>query len=285
MMPDQLSDRRFRQVATLVERDIGIQLPPTKRVMVEGRLRKRARSLGLDGPEAYCAALFDGGLLEEEYQELVDLVTTNKTDFFRELDHFQQLRQNIVPRLLAERGHRPDIRLKFWSAACSTGAEAYTLAMELAELASAVRPPFRFAILGTDISTQVLEQARLAIYPSAMLDPVPEPLRRRYTLRSRDGETCRIVPGLRAAARFAQLNLMDGEYPVDRDVDVILCRNVLIYFDRPTQAAVLTRLVSHLRPGGYLIVGHSESAAGNGLPGLQPVVSTIWRRDDQVLAA
>jgi chemotaxis protein methyltransferase CheR len=284
-MPDYLSERRFRQVASLVERDIGIQLPPTKRVMVEGRLRKRARSLGLDGPEAYCAALFDDGLLEKEYQELVDLVTTNKTDFFREVDHFHQLRHSIVPRLLAERGSRSDTRLKFWSAACSTGAEAYTLAMELADMAEAAHPPFRFTILGTDISTRVLEKARLAIYPTAVLDPVPEPLRRRYTLRSRDGETCRIAPGLRSVTRFAQLNLMDAEYPVDRDVDVVLCRNVLIYFDRPTQAQVLTRLVSHLRPGGYLIVGHSESSAGNGLPGLQPVVSSIWRREERAMAA
>ena len=285
MTSDPLSERRFRQVAALVERDVGILLPPTKRVMVEGRLRKRARILGLDGPEAYCAALFDQGLLAEEYQELVDLVTTNKTDFFRELEHFRQLRQHIVPRLLAERGGAPGLRLKFWSAACSIGAEAYTLAMELADMASAMRPPFRFTILGTDISIQVLEQARLAIYPTAMLDPVPEPMRRRYTLRSRDGETCRIVPGLRAVTSFAQLNLMDEEYPVDRDVDVIFCRNVLIYFDRPTQAAVLTRLASHLRPGGYLIVGHSETAAGNGLPGLEPVISTIWRRDGQTLPA
>jgi len=132
----------------------------------------------------------------------------------------------------------------------------------------------------------VLEQAERAVYPAAMLAPVPDELRRRYTLRARDGARadCRIVPELRAQLRFTQLNLMAESYPVDRDVDVVFCRNVLIYFDRPTQVAVLTRLASHLRPGGYLIVGHSETAAGNGLAGLMPVVSTVWRREEMIPA-
>lgn len=286
-MGDQLSEHRFRQVSALVERDVGIQLPLTKRVMVEGRLRKRARTLGLENVEAYCDALFDGGLLAAEYQQLVDLVTTNKTDFFREPEHFSLLRSEIVPRLLAERRHRPDARLKVWSAACSTGAEAYTIAMVLDDMAKLSRPAFRYSILGTDISTQVLETAERAIYPAGMLDPVPAELRRRYVLRHRDRarQECRIAPELRTQVQFTQLNLMAPSYPFDRDVDVVFCRNVLIYFDQPTQVAVLSRLIGHLRPGGYLLVGHSETAAGNGLPGLQSVVSTVWRREDEAAAA
>ncbi|MBK1656663.1 chemotaxis protein CheR [Paracraurococcus ruber] len=282
-----MSDHRFRQVAQLVQQAVGIQLPPAKRVMVEGRLRKRAQSLGYQGVDPYCAALFDEGLLEAEYQELVNLITTNKTDFFREAEHFELLRSTLVPNLLAGHGHpQGGPRLKVWSAACSIGAEAYTIAMVLDDMTRATRPPFRFAVLGTDIATHVLEHAERAIYPAAMLDPVPGELRLRYTLRSRDPTQplLRIVPELRRHVRFAQLNLMNARYPCDRDVDIIFCRNVLIYFDRPTQVAIVSRLAGHLRPGGYLILGHSETAAASGAVGLLPVASTVWRRSEDEAA-
>jgi chemotaxis methyl-accepting protein methylase len=279
---DELSDRRFRQVAGLIEEHVGIRLPAGKRTMVEGRLRKRARGLGMGGVDAYCKALFEEGLLEAEYQHVVDLVTTNKTDFFREPEHFTFLEQQAVPQLLAGRS-RSDRQLKIWSAASSTGAEAYTIAMVLAEMAHGTTPGFSFRILGTDISTQVVETARRAVYPEDLLAPVPVEMRRRYTLRHRDPSRreLRIAPELRSVTGFRHLNLMDARYPVDHDVDVIFCRNVLIYFDRPTQHAVLTRLCSHLRPGGFLLVGHSETAAGNGLAGMRPVVSTIWQREEE----
>lgn len=278
-MPDprhELSPHRFRQVAALIERQVGIRLPPAKRSMVEGRLRKRAVHHGMADVDAYCAALFDEGLLAAEYQHVVDLVTTNKTDFFREPEHFDFLAREAVPALLAlpGRGRRP---LKLWSAAASTGAEAYTMAMVLAGL-----PPPGFRILATDISTQVLEAGHRGVYPVAMLDPVPPALRARHTLRPRDparGEL-RIAPELRAAVTFRQLNLMEPRHAVDRDMDVIFCRNVLIYFEPPVQRAVLDRLASHLRPGGFLVVGHAESAAGAGLAGMEPVRPTIWRREE-----
>jgi chemotaxis methyl-accepting protein methylase len=278
-MSDTLSERRFRQVAGLIERDVGIKLPPAKRTMVEGRLRKRARSLGIADVDAYCGALFDDGLLETEYQHVVDLVTTNKTDFFREAEHFDYLAREAVPRLMAVRG-RGSRPIKLWSAAASTGAEAYTAAMVLAELSRDAFPGLGFRILGTDISTQVLDVARRAVYAREVLAPVPKALRERYVMRHRDPARaeCRIVPELRATASFHQLNLMDAHYGADGDIDVVLCRNVLIYFDRPTQEAVLGRLCSHLRPGGFLIVGHSETAAGAGLRGMRPMMSTIWQK-------
>ncbi|NGM20719.1 chemotaxis protein CheR [Roseomonas stagni] len=278
-MTDTLSDRRFRQVAGLIERDTGIRLPPVKRTMVEGRLRKRARSLGMMDVDAYCVALFDEGLLETEYQHVIDMVTTNKTDFFREAEHFDFLAREAVPQLLAERGRsaRP---LKLWSAAASTGAEAYTIAMVLAEMARAGQLAPGFRILGTDISSQVLDVARRAVYPLEMLAPVPKALQQRYVMRHRDPQRrdARIVPELRAACSFQLLNLMDEGYSVDSDIDVVFCRNVLIYFDRPTQEAVLRRLCAHLRPGGFLIVGHSETAAGATLRGMRGVMSTIWQK-------
>src|SRR5690606_6896898 len=136
--------------------EVGIKLPPTKRLMIEGRLRKRVRALGLSGLEAYCAYLFQADGLRAERPYLINAVTTNKTDFFREPEHFDVLEQRLVPALLELRHAERQPLLKVWSAASSTGAEAYTLAMVLADLA-AQRHDFRFAILGTDISTTVLE--------------------------------------------------------------------------------------------------------------------------------
>ena len=270
-----LSDRQFAAIARFVEREVGIKLPPTKRLMVEGRLRKRVRALGFPTLDAYAEHVF-AGAAAEEMTHLVDCVTTNKTDFFREPAHFRFLREVAVPQALAQ--HR-DGRLKVWSAASSIGAEAYTIAMVLQDMVAAgIR--FRFSILGTDVSGEVIAQARAAIYPASLADAVPPDLRQRYLMVSRSAAdaSVRVVPELRRLVQFHRLNLMDPSYPFDRDVDVVFCRNVLIYFDRPTQAAVIGRLAGHLRPGGYLILGHSESMAGNDVPGLCQHVPTVYRR-------
>lgn len=272
-----LSDKYFKAIATFIEARVGIKLPMTKRTMVEGRLRKRVRALGLSGLNAYGAHLFDKGGLETETVHLIDCVTTNKTDFFREPSHFEFLRDVAVPQLTARQGGRPP-QLKVWSAASSTGAEAYTAAMVLQDLVAAGKVA-RFSILGTDISTEVLREARTAIYPRAFVAPVPAAMQQRYLMRSRNPseDVVRVTPELRRAVHFERLNLMDESYPFDRDVDVIFCRNVLIYFDKPTQQAVLTRLASHLRPGGYLMLGHSESMAGSGVGPLRQVVPTVYQ--------
>jgi chemotaxis protein methyltransferase CheR len=278
-MIDQLSDRNFQKLATLLESHVGIRLPPNKRTMVEGRLRKRLRALGLGSLDEYCRIVFDQGELENEFTHLIDVVTTNKTDFFREPDHFEFLAQTAVPTLLAERRRYGEPHhLKLWSSACSTGAEPYTIAMVLMELGRA-HSRLRFSVTASDISTAVLEQAVTAIYPAEMVAPVPDEMRNRYVMQARDSarREVRIVPELRRLVRFLRLNLMDTTYPVDRDMDVIFCRNVLIYFDRATQRAVLDRLCSHLRPGGYLLLGHSESAAGSGLSGMRQVAPTVLR--------
>ncbi|MCJ2064942.1 methyltransferase domain-containing protein [Methylobacterium sp. J-088] len=273
----QLKDRHFYTVADLIQARIGIQIPETKRTMVEGRLRKRMRALDLDSLKAYGDHLFDDGHLAEEFVHIVDCITTNKTDFFREPVHFEHLRDDLVPVLCRQRCGTP--RLKIWSAAASTGAEAYTLAMVLQAMIAAGHG-FSYAILGTDISTEVLRVAAEAIYPDEMLAQIPPDYRRRYVMASRDPERRlgRIVPELRSHVHFQHLNLMDTAYAVDHDVDLVFCRNVLIYFDKDTQKVVLGRLARHLRPGGFLIVGHSESMTGAGVPGLEQVSSTIFRR-------
>ncbi len=277
---DRLGERHFRAISEVVDRCVGIQLPASKRTMVEGRLRKRVRALGLANLQDYGAHLFDRGGLDAELIHLIDCVTTNKTDFFREPTHFDFLRHVAIPELVRQRGarrHEP-CDIKVWSAAASTGAEAYTISMVLQDMVAA-GTPIQFSILGTDVSTEVLKTARAAIYPVDFVAPVSAAMRQRYVLKARDpaNQTVRISPELRRKVRFERLNLMDESYPIDRDVDVILCRNVLIYFDKPTQATVISRLVSHLRPGGYLMLGHSESMAGYGSDNLSQVIPTIYQ--------
>jgi len=265
---DRLGEADYTRIAALVGRHTGIRLPPAKQVMVEGRLRRRARATGYASLDEYCDYLFHGGGLDREFTHLLNAITTNKTDFFREPEHFTFLTERMLPELIKmRRQHGGPTTVKLWSAAASTGAEAYTIAMVMADIAGS-RRDLDFAILGTDISTDVLVQARLGIYSAEVVAPVPEQMARRYLMRGhspRRRAEFRIVPELRRRVRFVQLNLMDESYPFDRDMDVIFVRNVLIYFDRPTQGAVARRLAQHLRPGGFLVFGHSESTIGSGL--------------------
>ena len=278
-LTDRLSDRHFNAIVAIVENNVGIKLPPAKRLMVESRLRKRVRALNLANLKEYGTLLFERNGLEAEFVHLVDCVTTNKTDFFREPSHFDFMRTVAVPSLL--NGLRGSARrLKIWSAACSTGAEAYTVAMVLQDMI-AQGMDFRFSILGTDISTEVLAEAEAGIYRREFVEPVPMAMQQRYLMRSRDAgcDLVRVIPELRGHVQFAHLNLMDPAFPFDRDVDLIFCRNVLIYFDQQTQDRVVQRLCSHLRPGGYLILGHSESMAGSRVDGIEQVRPTIYRTD------
>ncbi|WP_199902674.1 protein-glutamate O-methyltransferase [Azospirillum sp. B4] len=276
---DRLSGRDFRRLAAFIQDYSGIKMPETKKTMVEGRLRKRVAATGAADLADYCARLFDEDGLADEAVHLIDVVTTNKTEFFREPEHFRILDEVVLPRLLAERRAGPHTPVKVWSTASSIGAEPYTLAMVLAD-ASQRLGGFRIDILATDISTRVLETAATAIYPEEMIAPVPLEMRKRFLLRSKNParRLVRIAPETRRLVRFGRLNLMDASYPVDRDLDVIFCRNILIYFDKPTQQAVLARLCDHLRPGGYLFLGHSESLAGFGLP-VKPMGATVFRRE------
>jgi chemotaxis protein methyltransferase CheR len=275
---DRLRQTDFRRLAAFIQGYSGIKMPPAKITMLEGRLRHRVRDTGAANLTEYCKMLFERDGLRTEGVHLIDAVTTNKTDFFREPEHFRILVSQVLPTLMAARHAGDQVQLKFWSSASSTGAEAYTLAMVLADWHEQ-RSGSRISILGTDLSTDVLAVAHRGIYSEAQAEAVPPEFRRRYLMRSRDRtrRLVRIVPELRAWTRFGQMNLMDAEYPVDRDMDVIFCRNVLIYFDKPTQSAVLRRLCQHLRPGGYLFLGHSESLAGLELP-VRSVASTVFRR-------
>ena len=276
---DHLSHADFGKIATLIGQEVGIRLPPAKRMMVEGRLRRRLRALDLPSFDAYCDYVFRRGGLDQELVYLINVVTTNKTDFFREAEHFELMQSTLVPNLLRARSGERRPLLKVWSAASSTGAEAYTIAMVLAEMARH-QDNFKYAILGTDVSTDVLAQGTRGVYPAEQIAPVPQDMQSRYLMWSRQSGSraeVRIVPELRRLVRFQRLNLMDSAYPYDRDVDIIFLRNVLIYFDKADQAAVIGRLVSHLRPGGYLLLGHSESMIGTTIP-VRQVAPAVFQR-------
>jgi chemotaxis protein methyltransferase CheR len=249
-------------------------MPVAKKTMLEGRLRRRVAALGLPDVNAYCDHLFEGGDYETELIHLLNVATTNKTDFFREPAHFDFMTQTALPDLV-EQGRRS---VKIWSAAASIGAEAYTLAMVMEEFRRAERG-LDYAILATDICTDVLAQAAAGRFSKAMVDPVPMELRRRYLLQPRDpaAQDVRVAPSLRAKTSFARLNLMDDRYPVDREFDFVFCRNILIYFDKMTQERVLANLCQHIRSGGYLVLGHSETAIGVDLP-VRAVVNTIFQK-------
>ena len=277
--PDEpLGPQRHARIASLIAQELGIQLTPSKRDMVEGRLRRCARVTGHASVRPFVDEVLEAGVKGEGWDEVVNALTTNKTDFFREPAHYDLLETRLAPELIrAHRGPRRP-RLKLWSAAVSTGAELWSAGMVLGALALA-RGDFDFALLGTDVAPQVLAVARRAVYPNELLAPAPPALAARWLRRGSSPSTAgmvRIAPELRARAAFMRLNLMDPGYPVDRDVDVIFLRNVLIYFSREDQSAVVSRLVDHLRPGGYLILGHSEAHSGDD-PRLEPVAPAVFR--------
>jgi chemotaxis protein methyltransferase CheR len=271
---ETLSDRDFARLSSFIHHEAGIRLGHEKKTMLEGRLKRRLRDLSIGSYRQYCDYLFAEQGLREEKVRFIDVVTTNKTDFFREAKHFDYLTQRALPELAPRLGDP----LLVWSAGCSSGEEPYTLAMVLSEYAES-HPGFRFRILATDISTIVLEKARLGIYKSDDVEPVPPALRRKYLLRSRERHTdqVRIAPELRRLVEFRRLNFMDADYGVAEKADAIFCRNVIIYFDRPTQQKILGNLVRHLKPSGYLFVGHSETLHDMNLP-VEPLGPALYRR-------
>ncbi|WP_373456355.1 protein-glutamate O-methyltransferase CheR [Rhizobium sp. L1K21] len=269
-----LSPRNFNLLARYIYDYSGIKMPESKRTMLEGRLRRRLRPAGFEDLNHYCDFLFKQGGLETEAIHLIDAVTTNKTDFFREPKHFEHMIASALPTLKSA-GYQ---RLRIWSSACSTGAEPYTLAMVMEDYIAA-NGKLDYAILATDLSTDVLKIAQRGIYPAEMLRPVSGEQRKRYVMEARniDRGEVRIHPHLRSRIGFARMNLMDSSYNVGDPMHVIFCRNVLIYFDKPTQERVLTRLCDNLIPGGYLYVGHSETITGFALP-VKQVANTVFRK-------
>ena len=274
-----MSQAEFIRFSEFIGSQCGIKMPPSKKIMLEARLQKRLRALGIASFGEYFSYIRgeEGG---SELVHMLDAVTTNKTDFFREPAHFEILAQTILPEFLQEQENEaPRERPLFiWSAGCSTGEEPYTLAMVLMDFAEQ-HPSFRFSVLATDISTRVLDRAHEAIYDAERVAGVSPAMKQKYLLRSKDRSrnVVRIVPAVRAAVQVRRLNLMEESFTFTEPVDAIFCRNVIIYFDRATQERLIDRFCSVLRPNGYLFLGHSESIHGFSLP-LRRVVSTVYRK-------
>lgn len=244
----ELSDQDFAVFQGLVLEAAGISLSGAKKALVAGRLSSRLRTLGIDSYSDYLD-LLSGLEGAEERQRVVDLLTTNETYFFREEAHFARLRQVVADRT-------PGAVFRVWSAASSTGEEAYSVAMVLAETIGG----YGWEILGTDVSTRVLATARRGQYPESRTTHLPEELRRRYCLRGTGPAegTLLVDRVLRERVTFRQLNL-NAELPELGAFDVIFLRNVLIYFALETKRQVVRRVARRLKPGGLLLIGHAET--------------------------
>ncbi len=276
-MNENLSKRDFQQLSSFIYDNLGIKMPESKSTMLTGRLSKRLRELRLSSFSDYCDFLFSPEGQEAEMVHLINVITTNKTDFFREPSHFTYLTEKALPTLQDQNILDWRKGLKIWSAGCSTGEEPYTLAMVLAEVQE-MQPNFKYDILATDISTQVLKAAQRAVYPMRLIDPINPMFRKKYLLRGIDKKNpqVRIVPELRKRVLFGRLNFMDNDFCLPEKVDVIFCRNVIIYFDKETQEKLMLKFCRYLKKGGYLFLGHSESLHGYTTPLIQ-VAPTIYR--------
>jgi chemotaxis protein methyltransferase CheR len=246
--------------------------------LVRARLGKRVREKGFKSfREYYRYAEQDP--TGDELCALLDAISTNTTHLFREIPHFSYLRE-VIGRWLADKAWLSrHSSLRIWSAACSSGEEPHSIAM-VAHDALRTHPSIELKILATDLSLRMLSRARLGLYETHRVGTVPPHLKNRYLNKvQEDGQTyLQIVPELRRIVTFARFNLMTATFPFRHGFDVIFCRNVMIYFDRPTQEALVNKLANHLHEGGYLMIGHSESLSGVNHP-LVYVEPAIYRRD------
>ena len=270
----RIADQEMIELIDLIYRHSGIVLTPDKKSMVSSRLNKRLRANRLNSFEEYLELLRSSDLGTIESTIMIDEITTNKTDFFREKQHFEFIVEVMLPDLALSDWSV----LNIWSAGCSTGEEPYTLAMILADYFSTGR---NFNITATDLSTQALEVAQLAVYPNQAGKAIPLPFRQKYTLNGKGAQAgrFRIVPELRDRVRFKHLNLMDRSWDVPNALNMIFCRNVMIYFDKPTRTNLVSRFRRHLKSNGYLFIGHSESLAemAHSFVQVRPTIYSVGR--------
>ncbi len=235
-------------------------MTPVKKTMLTARLTKRLRALRIGTFAEYYEYVSSPEGLSEELVHMIDMVTTNKTDFFREPVHFDFLTQTAVPAIEKLRRVSDLKKLNIWSAGCSSGEEPYTMAMTLSEYFE--NRPGDFSILATDISTRVLAKAKKGVYAKDVIQPVAQMCRQKYLMRGKGASEgfFRIVPELRKKINFQRLNLLEGKsFGMKQQMDMIFCRNVIIYFDRSTQKGLFEKYYNQLIPGGYMFIGHSET--------------------------
>ena len=276
----ELTDDEYRTISSYIEKTVGIRMPEVKRIMVQSRLFGRLKALGLSNFSDYIDYAFNRDKSGNEIILLTDALTTNKTEFFRENDHFQYLSSTVLPEI-ASRGIKTPV---IWSAGCSSGEEVYTISIVLREFMRAHIGAFsNYHLFATDISTKVLDKAVNAVYDEVSIESIPYEQKKLYFLKSTDraAPKVRINPELRSCVTFRRLNFMDKAYNIKETFNAIFCRNVLIYFDKPTQEAIISKLIRHLEPGGFLFLGHSETILSMKLP-LKTVAPTVYRKTETV---
>jgi chemotaxis protein methyltransferase CheR len=273
-----LGEAEFGLYQKLVFREAGIHLAEVKQALVAARLLRRIRELGMTTYAAYYRRVVEE---RSELVRMLDAITTNETQFFREPHHFDLLSSRMIPRWREEAAHRLRARqVTLWSAGCSTGEEPYSLAMTLLSGLPADEG-WSVQILATDLSTRVLERASAGIYPAERTAGIPRPLLERFMLRgvgSQEGNV-KASPALQAAITFRRLNLNQEPHGLTGIFDAIFCRNVFIYFQRTTRDRIVEQMVDHLRPGGHFFVGHSESLGG--VAGLETLMPTVYRKPER----
>lgn len=270
-----LTEAEFGRFRELVEREVGIHLSSVKQALVNARLLSRIRELGLGTFNEYYERVVASP--HDELVRFINAICTNETRFFREPNQFEYLRSKLIPLWQRQaQEHRRGKRVRVWSAACSSGEEPYSVAMTLL---AGLPADWSVDVLASDISTKVLERAVGAIYPMERLGEIPPELHKPYLLRgtgSRAG-TFRIGPNTRSAVRFQRENLVTSDFAPLGHFDLVLCRNVLMYFKPETRREVVLRLIRQLEGEGHLFVGHSESLHGLDL-GIETMAPTIYRR-------
>jgi len=275
-----LTEKDFKRLSDFIESNLGVKMPPAKKTLLESRLQKRVRALHLNSFSDYCDYVFSPEGMKDELIHMIDLVTTHKTEFFREAEQFDFLIRSALPDLVIN--YHSGIKEPFviWSAGCSTGEEPYTIAMVLNEFKERCQGKgFDFLIIASDISQRVLEIGKRGIYEDDKIGGIPIDLRKKYLLKSKDRSRglVRFVPELRSKIRFRVLNFMDTDFCFREPLDIIFCRNVVIYFDKETQERLFMRFYNCLKEGGFLFIGHSETMSGMNLPYTR-VSNSVYRK-------
>jgi len=250
----------------------GIKMPVQKKSLLQLRLQKRMKALNISSYDEYCRYLFSSQGKKFETAKLLSVVSTNKTEFFREKAHFDFLLNTLLKKLCSSHNNS----ISIWSAGCATGEEVYSIAMTCEEFIRLSGKNLDYRILGTDISEHAILTAKLAIYKAEKAVPVPPDYKKRYLLKSRENQKdlIRVAPQLRQKTKFALVNLVDISMPASYKFDVVFCRNTLIYFNQETQKRTIDNILSYIKKGGYLFIGHSESLfhLGTNIKAVQPTI-------------
>jgi len=277
----KMSDAEAARFMNFISENCGISLSKDKKNMLSARLYRRICALGLESFSAYYDYLVYGEDNQDEILTLIDIVTTHKTEFFREAKHLDYLRSAAVPELLGPQAGRGNNTLNIWSAGCSTGEEPYSIAMVMAEYFGGPENAY-FHILASDISMRVLKIAKQAVYDKSEMSAVPPALAGKYIMCGKDNacNLCRVIPELRSRVSFEQINLIEDDFLSHKKMDIIFCRNVIIYFNNAAIATLIKKFYKALNPGGYLFIGLAESIYNN-TNNLVSVAPSIYRKPER----